>query len=317
MYVRRSRRSAQASPSIYTFSDAADKASTIWSSPSENTTSHSSAPAFVSVLALLPTLRSSQGDDPGDGMDNIVISPSSDTGRTSFRSKKRSYNASNSSLSGSSLDAPTTQRIGQTSRDPAPLSKRRSFRTVRRVFKIAEFALKISSRNATDAVGRNPSVTLRYSSFSRARRDNGPKISSGVVKRVKRRWKNNPPHNCDNLLPNADFPVPGGPRSNTCSRASVPRTIRRDSSPRSTSPSSTRRTADLSSERYRQHDSSAPLSRSTSTAALYALFCMAASTAARSLVVASCTRELKSAFVVVTAALLVPFSSLSSLLLIS
>ena len=36
------------------------------------------------------------------------------------------------------------------------MSKRLSFRIVRREFRMAEFALKISSRNATEAVGRYP-----------------------------------------------------------------------------------------------------------------------------------------------------------------
>jgi hypothetical protein len=39
-----------------------------------------------------------------------------------------------------------------------PLSKRRSLRIVRRVFRMAELALKISSMKATEAVGRYPAV---------------------------------------------------------------------------------------------------------------------------------------------------------------
>ena len=52
---------------------------------------------------------------------------------------------------------------------------------VRSVFKILLLALKISSRKATVAVGKNPSIQRTYSSFSRARNERGPKISSGVV----------------------------------------------------------------------------------------------------------------------------------------
>ena len=51
-----------------------------------------------------------------------------------------------------------------TSRCPAPLSKRRSLRMVSIVLRMAELALKISSRKAIEAVGKNPVVQRRYSS---------------------------------------------------------------------------------------------------------------------------------------------------------
>ena len=66
-----------------------------------------------------------------------------------------SYSASNSSLSGNSLDAATTASSGMLCL-VRPLSNRLSFRIVKREFKMAELALKISSKNATEAVGRYP-----------------------------------------------------------------------------------------------------------------------------------------------------------------
>ena len=129
----------------------------------------------------------------------------------------------------------------RTSRCPAPLSKRRSLRMVSIVLRMAELALKISSRKAIEAVGKNPVVQRRYSSCyerhiryktetppshrrsrpsartpshacttcSSARSESGPKISSGVVKRVSRRWKKAPPHKCARRCPRADLPAPG------------------------------------------------------------------------------------------------------------
>mmetsp|Transcript_21481 Transcript_21481/g.50872 ORF Transcript_21481/g.50872 Transcript_21481/m.50872 type:complete len:215 (-) Transcript_21481:570-1214(-) len=158
--------------------------------------------------------------------------------------RNRSYNATSSSLSGSSLEAPTTHRIGHDSLDP-PLSNLRSFKIVNKVFKIALFALKISSRKPMFAVGKNPEVTLRYSSFSRDFRDKGPNNSSGVVNRVRSRWKNVPSHNSASRRPKIDFPVPGFPNRRMCSFAIIAKTTRRASSPLSTNPSSTLATAAL------------------------------------------------------------------------
>ena len=70
---------------------------------------------------------------------------------------------------------------------PAPLSNCRSFNMVRSVLSMEELALKISSRNATVAVGRKPLMQRKYSSFSSARKLRGPKISSGSVNLVKSR----------------------------------------------------------------------------------------------------------------------------------
>ena len=64
-----------------------------------------------------------------------------------------SYKASNSSLSGSSFEAATTA-ISGISCLVFPLSNLLSFKIVRRELRMAELALKISSRKATDAVGR-------------------------------------------------------------------------------------------------------------------------------------------------------------------
>jgi hypothetical protein len=57
---------------------------------------------------------------------------------------------------------------------------------VRRLFRIALLALNISSRRARWAVGRQPSIFRRNSSSSRAFKESGPKISSGVEKLVRR-----------------------------------------------------------------------------------------------------------------------------------
>ena len=161
--------------------------------------------------------------------------PASDTALTSFRRRKRSYRASSSSSSGNSFEAPITHRTGQSSRSP-PLSNFLSFNIVKSVFKMAELALKISSRNPTDALGRNPSVTRLYSSFSRAQSDSGPKISSGVVNLVNSRWKKPPPSETrsPNRLATILFAVPGGPNSSKCSLASIASTTSRDSSSLST-----------------------------------------------------------------------------------
>jgi hypothetical protein len=75
---------------------------------------------------------------------------------------------------------------------------------VSKLLSIAELALNISSKNATVAVGRNPCVHLMYRSFSKACNDRGPKISSGVVKRVNNLWKNGPPQRVDSLRPISD-----------------------------------------------------------------------------------------------------------------
>lgn len=93
--------------------------------------------------------------------------------------RNRSYNASSSSLSGSSFEAPTKQSRGTGNR-LFPLSKRlrckcqenpmescyRSFKRVNRALRIAELALKISSMNATSAVGKYPSICRMYKSLS-------------------------------------------------------------------------------------------------------------------------------------------------------
>lgn len=139
---------------------------------------------------------------------SICNKPASETGSTFALKRNRSSNASRSSDSGNSLLAPITHFSGHFTLMPAPLSNCRSFRIVRRVLRIDEFALKISSKKATLAVGRNPSMQRKYSSFSRARRLSGPNISSGVVKRVNRRWKKGPPHNCDKRRPSSDLHVP-------------------------------------------------------------------------------------------------------------
>ena len=140
--------------------------------------------------------------------ESIFNIPSSETGLTSLRIRNLSNKAASSSLSGSSFDAPMTQRIEQSSWPPA-LSNFRSFRIVNSVFNIAEFALNISSRKAIDAVGRYPLVTLRYSSFSKLLNERGPNSSSGVVKRVSNRWKKDPQHKSESLRPRTLFPVPG------------------------------------------------------------------------------------------------------------
>ena len=72
----------------------------------------------------------------------------------------RSYKASSSSLSGSSFDAATTAKRGIVCR-LFPLSNLLSLRIVNNEFNIAEFALNISSRNATEAVGRYPFTVVR------------------------------------------------------------------------------------------------------------------------------------------------------------
>ena len=59
----------------------------------------------------------------------------------------------------------TKQRRG-TSMRLLPLSKSRSLRRVRRAFKMALLALKISSTNATSAVGKYPLICRSYRSFS-------------------------------------------------------------------------------------------------------------------------------------------------------
>mmetsp|Transcript_14974 Transcript_14974/g.45195 ORF Transcript_14974/g.45195 Transcript_14974/m.45195 type:complete len:201 (+) Transcript_14974:1396-1998(+) len=117
--------------------------------------------------------------------------PAADTCFTSRRTRNRSYNASSSSLSGSSLLAPTRQMRGTVMRS-VPLSNRRSLRMVSSVLRMALLALKISSMNATEPVGRYPSVCRTYRSSSRACIDNGPNSSSGTEKRVRRRSKKGP-----------------------------------------------------------------------------------------------------------------------------
>ena len=220
--ARKSRNRYDESVSKWTWSAASDRASQIRSKPSAKTASHVTSESL------------SQGETPGvDTIVNSWMTPSSETDRTSFRNKKRSYKASNSSLSGNSFEAAITHRIGHSSRRPAPLSNCRSFKIVSRVFNMAELALKISSKNATDAVGKNPSVHRRYSSFSKARKESGPKISSGVVNRVRSRWKKIPPHSFDKRRPSADLAVPGGPIKRTCSPASIPNTTNRASISRS------------------------------------------------------------------------------------
>mmetsp|Transcript_4323 Transcript_4323/g.9669 ORF Transcript_4323/g.9669 Transcript_4323/m.9669 type:complete len:248 (-) Transcript_4323:2204-2947(-) len=174
------------------------------------------------------------------GNERISSRPSSETGKTSALIRNLSNKASRSSDSGSSLDAPITHFRGHCTRFPAPLSNCRSFNMVRSVLRIAEFALKISSRNATVAVGRNPSMQRVYSSFSSARRLSGPKISSGVVNRVKRRWKKGPPQSMDRRLPSSLLLVPGGPMNKTCSSDTIPRTTNLASTSRSTSPDCTK-----------------------------------------------------------------------------
>lgn len=62
------------------------------------------------------------------------------TGETLYLKRKRSYNASNSSLSGSSFDAPTKQISGTGTRCE-PLSNKRSFKIVKSEFRTALLAL--------------------------------------------------------------------------------------------------------------------------------------------------------------------------------
>ena len=69
-----------------------------------------------------------------------------------------------------------------------------------------------SVTQAIEAVGRSSSCgggTHACTTCSRARSESGPKISSGVVKRVSRRWKKVPPHKCARRCPRADLPAPG------------------------------------------------------------------------------------------------------------
>mmetsp|Transcript_18339 Transcript_18339/g.39948 ORF Transcript_18339/g.39948 Transcript_18339/m.39948 type:complete len:287 (-) Transcript_18339:69-929(-) len=225
-----SRINSQASSSMTIDSTAKDNDSMI---PSKSPTSGISQPWSLSDM---------HEDSPGLDIDNSSNTPWSDTFITSFLMRNRSYNAISSSLSGSSFEAPTTHLMGHDSLLP-PLSNLRSFKIVNNVFKIALFALKISSRKAISAVGRNPDVTLRYSSFSRDFRDNGPNNSSGVVKRVRSRWKNVPSHSFASRRPKIDFPVPGFPNKRMCSFAIIAKTTRRASSPLSTNPSFTLATA--------------------------------------------------------------------------
>mmetsp|Transcript_25098 Transcript_25098/g.41146 ORF Transcript_25098/g.41146 Transcript_25098/m.41146 type:complete len:212 (-) Transcript_25098:319-954(-) len=172
--IRRSFINSQASSSITTISAADDRDLIMPSRSPVNCRSQSTPSLSPSLHKVSPGLR----------IDNNLSTPSSETGETSFLIKNLSNKATNSSLSGNSFDAPTTQRILQDSRLPA-LSNFLSFRMVSKVFKIALFALKISSRKAISAVGRKPAVTLRYSSCSKDFKDRGPKSSSGVVKRVR------------------------------------------------------------------------------------------------------------------------------------
>mmetsp|Transcript_1056 Transcript_1056/g.3258 ORF Transcript_1056/g.3258 Transcript_1056/m.3258 type:complete len:260 (-) Transcript_1056:429-1208(-) len=179
-----------------------------------------------------------------------------DTWLTSFLMRKRSYSASSSSDSGNSLLAPTRHSSGTGSRS-VPLSKRRSFRIVSSAFRMAEFALKISSMNATSAVGRYPSVFLLYSSRSSPLIDSGPNSSSGTEKRVSKRSKYSPPVRDDRRLDSSDLAVPGGPSSSRCSPQSAASSIKRTSISRSNRPSCSFAT-DLSTFARRDVGSASP-----------------------------------------------------------
>mmetsp|Transcript_7245 Transcript_7245/g.26647 ORF Transcript_7245/g.26647 Transcript_7245/m.26647 type:complete len:302 (+) Transcript_7245:755-1660(+) len=165
-----------------------------------------------------------------------------DTWSTIFLNKKRSYRASSSSLSGSSLLAPTIHVKGTLTLS-LPLSKRPSFRIVSSELRMAEFALKISSTNATSAVGRYPSMARMYSSCSRPFNDKGPKSSSGTEKRVRSRSKYRPLHSRLRRRPNSDFAVPGGPSSSKCSPQKAASSISLTSVPRSINPLSSKESA--------------------------------------------------------------------------
>ena len=81
--------------------------------------------------------------------------------RTLQRMRKRSYKASSSSDSGSSLLAATRHTSGTGVRS-LPLSKSRSLSSVSSVFKMALFALNTSSMNATSACARAPAMTHQH-----------------------------------------------------------------------------------------------------------------------------------------------------------
>jgi hypothetical protein len=107
-----------------------------------------------------------------------------------------------------------------------PLWKTRSLAISSSAFKIALLALKISSRKTSSASTSFPAVMRRYSSRFSPATDTGPNNSSGVVKRVIRYAKlRSPAPFCGpmrsaRLVTNADFAVPGGPRTTRCCRAS-------------------------------------------------------------------------------------------------
>ena len=91
------------------------------------------------------------------GIDSLLEDVPSLSGNSAARSS--------SSLSGSSLDAPITVSNGTLIRS-MPLSNFLSFSMVSKEFNIALLALKISSRNATLAVGKYLSILRTYLSFS-------------------------------------------------------------------------------------------------------------------------------------------------------
>jgi len=126
--------------------------------------------------------------EPEDASWAKSLRPWLETWDTVLRIRNLSYKASNSSLSGSSFEAPTMQSRG-TSILSAPLSNSLSFSKVSKALRIAELALKISSTKATWAVGRYPSIWRWYLSSSRPFMLSGPKSSSGTENLVSRRSK--------------------------------------------------------------------------------------------------------------------------------
>mmetsp|Transcript_8904 Transcript_8904/g.20195 ORF Transcript_8904/g.20195 Transcript_8904/m.20195 type:complete len:268 (+) Transcript_8904:780-1583(+) len=178
----------------------------------------SSMPSVVD--ASWPSESADAPANPDAASSVRLASPSALTCLTDLRRRKRSYSASSSSDSGNSLDAPTRHSSGTLCLS-VPLSNSLSLSRVSSALRMAEFALKISSTNATSAVGRYPSVCRTYLSFSSPDMERGPNSSSGTENRVSSLSKNRPWHTSLSLRASSLLAVPGGPSRRRCSPASA------------------------------------------------------------------------------------------------